>query len=112
MEASKKVLETLKNSFGIIPLYHAYKYLMMSNFFAKNGFKITQSNREDVMLDIITNSEGDVDLIPNLEKYLTLQNSYIETDKNWYEKYNNFIDRLDNEKDIDEQVSAFLSNFN
>lgn len=113
-EAKLKVFKTIKDRFGMITLYNTHRYLMLSNFFASKGFKITLDNKEDVMLNIITSSDSDPDLISKLERYLMCYDQNITSDQQWYQKYEQFLqilEKIDNEKDIKEQTALFLSYF-
>ena len=114
-DATKKVLDKLKNCFGAMNLYDFYKFITLSNYFASRGFKITLENKEDVMLEIITSPDSDADLISKLEQYLILCESNVSSGIPRYEKYSQFlkmIDTLEDEKEIKEQTDIFLSYFN
>lgn len=112
--ATNKILETLRNNSGIATLYSNYKFIMLSNYFAQKGLKITLQNKEDVLLQIISASDNDSELINNLEEYLVVYDNNVTLDQFWCEKYTSFLKSVNEATSNDEiknHVDIFLSYF-
>lgn len=109
--AMYKAKQLVTFELGKISSFTLYKYNILHDELAAEGYFITNKNREQKYIEII--ETGDADLISSLEKYLEARDT-IDRAIGVYDKLNAYMANLNNLSTVDEIAtaqSAFLSNF-
>jgi hypothetical protein len=77
-------------------------FFLLNNELSSKGYTITENNREEVYIKII--ETGDIQLINDLEKYISLRDSLKELEKK-KEEYYNIVEKLSSLQDFNDEVS-------
>lgn len=78
-------------------------FFMLNNELSSKGYNITEDNREDVYIKII--ETGDIQLINDLEKYISLRDSMKELEKK-KDEYYNIVEKLSSLQDLNDETSV------
>lgn len=105
-----RMVEILTTRTALYP-YKLFKFLKLFNVFAANGYFITDENREEKYIDIITNHE---ELIDTLSEYLDVMDNLNEENGilTQYDTYHTELEGCKTKEELEEVFNKFSADYN